>query len=605
MPPPLTATKQQKTLPIEILEQIFKELSSRDLFTCQYVCKSWHVPAKRDFYKHVEFKTSFSINLFLTCINSDVSTIPSPGDFVKRIYFNNAPTTASMQNFTVGSTLSCQHIQAIAQACPNVTTIDCTQNLKDIVVTGLLSLDDGVWKILSSFPDGNSVPTDLYTRCAYKFRQSLATLYFNSSMNDFSYLCQFPSLTILDLSFAPPLQSIDELEYILNTSKQLTQLVLRLDMATNKQQSQQPSLVYPTLKLLKIRTVDGDDQVDYTFLKYIMHKFNKLVSLEMYAMDLLDISLNDKQDYTALIKWMNSLKSSELVLRGHDYNRIPQVATEYLLGIFSTQVQRMNYSTTLNIYNSNPEMINMNSITFLVFSTMTMHSSWMQRDIDIQLPQFETDNRSIHHNYISQFAPYVNELYISYEGTPIYTHGCSWFLESVMRHCSVLRSINLNYCELSLVDNTAVINESITDVTISNSQIASDFFSTLSFCCPNLNNLTLHRNFHSRHHQYSIWIDMPHTQLDCLSLIGEELHFPWISTAVQQGSNSNIIPRWYIYISTADRARYFQLDSLTSAIYESKQPIHIRQGVISIGVQCKEIRKFRISTSIADTTLDL
>lgn len=592
---------QQKILPAEILQQIFEELSTNDLFTCQFVCHSWHVPAKRNFYKDVEFKTSIGINLFLTCIDDQqhykIPTIPSPGVFVKRLFFNHSPKTAAMQYLGVGSTLSPKHFKALATQCPNITTVDCTQNLNSLVVNALLSLEQDIqWTQLTSFPDGNRISLELYKQCAYKFRHSLTTLYFDAM--PLSNLNEFPCLTVLDMTNCP-IGCIDELEYILNTCKQLSQLVLTLkDFHT--QQQQQSLLfslfqVYPSLKLLKLKT--EDDQFEYGFLRYIMYKFNRLVSLETYGMNLLDTTLKDREGYTTFIQWINSLKSAELILRGHDYNMVPQVASTYLSGIFKTQVKNKEYDTTLNIHNTNHAMTNNNNITFLVFSTMSINENCMQRDIDIQLPQFETDNRLIHSNYISQFSPFVNEIFITYEGTPIYTRGCSYFLDSIIEQCSSLRSVNVNYSDLDITTN--IPNETITDFAISNSQISIDFFPTLSFCCPQLKNLTLHRNFHCRTTDYAVFIDVPHTSLDVLALLNE-IQFPWITT-----SAGNHNPGWVIMIKTINRKRHFKIEATTGLLSEiQEEHLHYYSGV-SIGINCRELKKFRISALAVDTCIDL
>lgn len=612
-------------LPTEILEQIFEGLSTDDLFTCQAVCHAWHVPAKRDFYKHVEFKTSISINLFLTCISpkptttmsaTTVTTIPPPGPFVKRLFFNQPPTTSNMLHFSVGSTLSSNHILALAKQCPNVTSVDCTQNLSSVVVSGLLSLDDSVaWRHLLSFPD-TRISQELYRQCSYKFRRSLSTLYFDMGVEDLSYLREFPCLNILDLSTAP-ISCIDELESILNSCVYLTQLTLNLKrvhppsknlLFSSSTATTTTTTAYPSLKLLKLIT--EDDDFDHAFLKYMIKKFNRLLSVEICGVDLLDVSLKNKPEYLRITQWINSMKSSELVLLGRDYNMVPQVATEYLSGLFETQLSTVRYNTTLNIHNTNHEMTNRNSTTFLVFSSMSVNPMCIQRDIDIQLPEFETSNRLVHSNYINQFASHVNEIFISYEGTPIYTRGCSYFLDSIIEQCSVLRSISVNYCDLSLSMN--VINETITEFSISNSQISQDFFQALSYCCPSLKHLTLHRNFHSRGEEHAIFISMPHSDLEALSLLGE-VSFPWMSA---QGGNNSNIPNWLIKICTSEnnRERYFKIDTMTSTCTEIFDKEQRRSRVIrragstthvSIGINCKSLKKFRMSIAFTEIALDL
>lgn len=604
MPPPPTQQKQQKVLPAEVLEQIFTQLPTQDLYTCQYVCYSWHIVAKQEFYKDVEFKTSFGINLFLTCItskNTSSSRIPSSGVFVKRLFFNHSPTSSVMQKIGVGSTLSPQHVKALAEVCPFVTTIDSTEDLDNVVLTCLLSLDDDAWKQLSSFPYGRRVPLELYRRCAYKFRRSIATLYFDKIKPlDFSYLCQFPSLTILNISGAP-VQCMEEFDYVLNTCRRLKQLVLTLKMNREiTREQQQQGTLYPTLKLLKIRT-DGDE-MDYTFLKYVMHKFNNLVSLEMYGMDLLDASLKDQHNFHSLAHWINSLKRTQLDLRGHDYNRLPQVATAYLSGLFNTHLPHMDYNTTLHIHNISPELINTNNCPFLVFSTTLINQTLIQRDINIQLPQFETDDRAMHTQYISQFAPYANELFVSYEGTRYYTHGCSWFLESVIQHCSVLRSIHVNYCVLDSGINSQV-NESVNDISISNSQLAPDFFHTLSFCCPNLQNVTLYRSFYGvEDREHGLTVDMPCTDLDTLTIMGDQWYFPRMFEWKRNGAS----PRWVIKITTAmGGTRYFWIPPNSSRIVENPWQYIMTDDVICFSVTCKDIKKVEYKTSLVNDTFDL
>ncbi|CAO3650425.1 unnamed protein product [Mucor hiemalis] len=488
----------------------------------------------------------------------------------------------------------------------NVTIVDCTQNLSTLVVSGLLSLDDAItWKNLLSFPDSR-ISQDLYRQCSYKFRQSLSTLYFDMGVDDLLYLREFPCLNILDLSTAP-ISCIDELECILNSCVYLTQLTLNLKRSLpNKQPSS--SHAYPSLKLLKLIT--EEDDFDHTFLEFIINKFNRLLSVEICGVDLLDVSLEEKPEYLRITRWINSMKSSELVLLGRDYNMVPQVATEYLAGIFATQLNTVRYNTTLNIHNTNHEMTNRNNTTFLVFSSISINPTCIQRDIDIQLPEFETSNRLVHSNYINQFSAHVNEIFISYEGTPIYTRGCSYFLDSIIENCSVLRSITVNYCDLSLSMN--VINEAITEFSISNSQISQDFFNALSFCCPNLKHLTLHRNFHSRSEEHAIFISMPHSELDVLSLLGE-VSFPWMAA---QGGNNNNIPNWLIKICTSgnNRERYFKIDTMSSTCTEIFDKEQRRSRVIrragsttnvSIGIHCKSLSKFRMSIAFTEISLDL
>jgi hypothetical protein len=103
---------------------------------------------------------------------------------------------------------------------------------------------------------------------------------------------------------------------------------------------------------------------------------------------------------------------------------------------------------------------------------------------------------------------------------------------------------------------------------------------------------------------------MPHSNLEVLSLL-EEVHLPWIS--IQRG-NSSSNSDWTIKVSTTldGRERFFMLDTSTSIAtelneYNQRSALNrtSNNNSICIGVQCRALKKFRISTSFAHTTIDL
>lgn len=466
----------QAQLPLEILGQVFHLIPHNDLLACLYVCHAWFVSAKPVFYKELQFSQFSSINRFITCMQF------SPDHcnlLVQRITF-----TFYLRGYGYLPTFR-NHFRHLAVLCPYVETLASTRQLEDLVVKALYSLPSPLKK-LSAFPYSAEVE---YNDCALLYSHALKEYIMDnvgnsSSRIGFERLSSFPNLRKLSL-METPLRTLRDVEFILSMCPTLEVLSVELHYHADDEDyedlvPQLPlQLQYPKVKSLAIHCPqkDIDTKVYYPFL----HKCNNLERLKLVAINV-EISENPPYELETFFDLLHALTHVTLMFKGDYSNRTRDSALDYLR--FLLHPQSIYVSTFLSIES--------NGYTYgrgdhYLHYTTNLNK---RRELDIALPDFETNDTNLHSAYVKAFAPYVNKLELDYEITNVYTNAGESFLYAVLSQCTALNSLTVLHGTFSQA-LPSTINTTLRSLFLASCHITSTFIESVSLTCANLRQLTL------------------------------------------------------------------------------------------------------------------
>lgn len=267
-------------LPIELLSCIFEHANKQDQLVCQFVCRSWHVPAKRAFYskitieeKHddLNFNNLFRFKKFIECISSDGYLLPAPGQFILSlvIRFEIALETKFMPTNA--------DFQHLATACPNLQELQFPSNM---FWNNVMSIDNQQhWKRLRKVPqfkvmaDKQSLDKFLY------FKSTLSYLHiteWQSSKQHFNAMIKsFTHLETLKITTRQCFTGLYDIIPTLMECPNITQLIMTLSTTAPTTNN---SVLVPKLRQLKLTSDTLHPQLIHT----ITHQFPQLQKLALY-----------------------------------------------------------------------------------------------------------------------------------------------------------------------------------------------------------------------------------------------------------------------------------------------------------------------------------
>jgi hypothetical protein len=371
----------------------------------------------------------------------------------------------------------------LLKLCPYVQTLAASeQSIKAHIVDALLGLEYRLGN-LTSFPYTRIFK---YNECANLYRDTLKEFGVclfkgNETHFDLGQVKNFPCLQKLHLTDAP-LFSIQEMEIILSTCRQLEDLSIELYAADRNNSFLQRIIAlqlhqlqghsqlqqrYPKMKRLMLRT-----QAKEFSLKLFNPFFLKLNHLERLELDIdsILVATNPHDQFEELkvfFHFIHAVRSVTLVIGDIVYGS-PNMALLYLQAIFQPGVKYA--STTLSITCSNRKAlrystINDNHRTLRYPTTNDNHRKLRysttndnHRKLKIVLPEFTTHtSTTLLTKYVTAFAPYVNTLKIRIG----YMNNVSrHFLYEVLMRCTQSQSFTISngICPqaLPLVINTVL-----------------------------------------------------------------------------------------------------------------------------------------------------
>ncbi|KAK4509536.1 uncharacterized protein ATC70_007888 [Mucor velutinosus] len=267
-------------LPIELVSCIFDRTNKQDQLVCQFVCRSWHVPAKCAFYSKVvieekhddlNFHHLFRFKKFIECISSGGYLLPTPGQFIQSlvIHYEIALETKFMPTNA--------DFQHLAAACPNLQELQFPSNM---FWNNVMSIDNQQhWKRLRKVPqfkvmaDKQSLDKFLY------FKSTLSYLHItewqSSKQHFIDMIKSFTHLETLKITTQHGFTSLYDIIPTLIECPNINQLIMTSN--TTSTATHNTALV-PKLRQLKLTSSSLNPQLLYT----ITHQFPQLQKLMLH-----------------------------------------------------------------------------------------------------------------------------------------------------------------------------------------------------------------------------------------------------------------------------------------------------------------------------------
>lgn len=259
-------------LPIELLSCIFDLTNKQDQLRCQFVCNSWHVPAKRAFYSKVtieekhddlNYNNLIRFKKFIECISQSNYHLPTPGQFIQSliIRFEIALETKFMPTNA--------DFQLLATACPNLEELQFPSNM---FWNNVMSIDNQhYWKRLKKVPqfkvmaDKQSLDKFLY------FKSTLSYLHiaeWQPSVQDFIEMIKsFTHLETLKITTRQRFTSLYDILPTVVECPNITQLIMTSDATTSTTINDNSNVIVPKLRQLRLTVNSISSQLLYTLTR--------------------------------------------------------------------------------------------------------------------------------------------------------------------------------------------------------------------------------------------------------------------------------------------------------------------------------------------------
>ncbi|GAN06707.1 hypothetical protein MAM1_0133d06195 [Mucor ambiguus] len=267
-------------LPIELLSCIFDHTNKQDQLVCQFICRSWHVPAKRAFYSKVvieekhgdlNFNNLFRFKKFIECIASGGYLLPTPGQFIQSLVIRYE---VALETKFMPTNADFQHLAA---ACPNLQELQFPSNM---FWNNVMSVDSQQhWKRLRKVPqfkvmaDKQSLDKFLY------FKSTLSYLHItewqSSKQHFIDMIKSFTHLETLKITTRHGFTSLYDIIPTLIKCPNITQLIMTSN--TTSTTTHNAALV-PKLRQLKLTSNTLNPQLIQT----ITHQFPQLQKLMLH-----------------------------------------------------------------------------------------------------------------------------------------------------------------------------------------------------------------------------------------------------------------------------------------------------------------------------------
>jgi hypothetical protein len=500
-------SNHQGQLPREILQKVFRYLRQPDLFTCLFVCHTWHVPAKRCLYKNIEFSQFSSIDRFITCMQL---TLAKPNLLVQSILFLGE--NADRRDFVSFK----QQFQQVMELCPNVQMLNSSHKLKGFVVEALYRLATPLNR-LSSFPY-TRLPE--YSACVNRYSHTLKECamyhYWDHGFmrSHFDVLRNLTCLKKLNLIDAP-VSTLQQIEGILSVCKHLEDLSIKwseydFGHKENATGDVTPMPQYPNVKRLLFRS--GGEPAKLELLNIFLRKLNNLQQLELEITIML---INERRQHhrhqleglAKVIDYVHTLPSASFIIKTTSFKQIYNYALPCLQQFFQPRFLR---NTSLTINNNNRELSRIENNLFYTITSNTTH-----RELIIVLPDLGTVNSDVYTEYVDAFAPYVNSLTIDYKSILTIPNACENLLSTTLAQCTALHSLTLRSGSYYQACRPFDSNTTLRTLILSGCRLSVEFLKSLSgITRSSLRQLTL-SDFQFTTNEC---IDMPQTELQQLNL---------------------------------------------------------------------------------------
>ncbi|KAG2215735.1 hypothetical protein INT46_003947 [Mucor plumbeus] len=270
-------------LPIELLSCIFDLTSKQDQLKCQFVCNSWHVPAKRAFYskitiegKHddLNYNNLIRFKKFIECISQSNDHLPTPGQFIQSliIRFDIALETKFMPTDA--------DFQLLATASPNLQELQFPSNM---FWNNVMSIDNQhYWKRLRKVSQFKVMASKQSLDKFLYFKSTLSYLHiaeWQSSRQDFIEMIKsFTHLETLKITTRQRFTNLYNIIPTLIECPNITQLIMTSDSTTSTNTNNNSDVIVPKLQQLRLTLNSISSQLLFT----LTHSFPNLHRLMLH-----------------------------------------------------------------------------------------------------------------------------------------------------------------------------------------------------------------------------------------------------------------------------------------------------------------------------------
>jgi hypothetical protein len=188
------------SIPTEIWQAIFTELSLKNRFTCQYICKAWYLPAKRTFLEHVTLQTVYDVEQFLECFLNYAE--PSSFGFIKQLTIGHTYTMPRRSRLHLKS----EAVSKLIHYFPNIQQLEISDNCIDLTYftkSETIAAMIKHWPLLHSFRVNRVLiqaeKRQIYLETVYQLRHCMTRLALYKMDNPALFVSSFPQLRYLNI----------------------------------------------------------------------------------------------------------------------------------------------------------------------------------------------------------------------------------------------------------------------------------------------------------------------------------------------------------------------------------------------------------------------
>ncbi|CAO3607209.1 unnamed protein product [Mucor fragilis] len=321
-------------LPIELLSCIFDRTNKQDQLVCQFVCRPWHVPAKRAFYSKVtieekhgdlSFSSLFRLKTFIECISSGGHLLPAPGQFIQSlaIRYEIALETKFMPTIA--------DFQHLAAACPNLQELQFPSNM---FWNHVMSIDNQQhWTRLRKVPQFKVMADKQSLDKFLHFRSTLSYLHiteWQSSKRHFiDTIKSFTHLETLKITAYHGFTSLYDIIPTLIECPNIIQLIMTTNTTSAATTATHSAALVPKLRQLRLTCATLNPQLIHT----ITHQFPQLQKLMLHfsqsTNDVFGWSDDVQMAMAHMIRFLTCLQQAHVDLFVPNYAILHQLVRQF------------------------------------------------------------------------------------------------------------------------------------------------------------------------------------------------------------------------------------------------------------------------------------
>lgn len=188
------------SIPAEIWEAVFAEISLKNRFACQHTCKAWYIPAKRTFLEHVTLQTVYDVEQFLECFLNYADQ--SSFGFIKHLTIGHTYTMPRRSRLHLKS----EAVYKLICHFPNIQQLEISDNCIDLAYftkPDTISAMIMHWPLLHSFRVNRVLiqteKRQIYLETVHQLRHCMTRLALYKMDDPAVFVASFPRLRQLNI----------------------------------------------------------------------------------------------------------------------------------------------------------------------------------------------------------------------------------------------------------------------------------------------------------------------------------------------------------------------------------------------------------------------